>query len=72
LHSENFRDMPKMKTHSSAKKRLKKTATGKIKRSAAYMNHKLYKKSTRRKRDLNGSKYVADCDMPRIKKLMPN
>ena len=37
--------MPKMKTKSSAKKRFKLTATGKIKRKHAFKNHILTKKS---------------------------
>ncbi|MFN5319624.1 MAG: 50S ribosomal protein L35, partial [Bacteroidia bacterium] len=37
--------MPKMKTNSSAKKRFKLTATGKIKRKHAYKRHILTKKS---------------------------
>jgi len=36
--------MPKMKTKSSAKKRFKKTATGKIKFTGAYRRHLLAKK----------------------------
>jgi large subunit ribosomal protein L35 len=33
--------MPKIKTHRGAAKRFKKTGTGKIKRSKAYMSHNL-------------------------------
>jgi large subunit ribosomal protein L35 len=44
--------MPKMKTKSSAKKRFKRTATGKIKRAAAYRSHILTSKTTKRKRKL--------------------
>ena len=39
--------MPKMKTHSGAKKRFKLTGTGKIKRKHAYKSHILTKKSTK-------------------------
>jgi large subunit ribosomal protein L35 len=44
--------MPKVKKHSSAKKRFKVTATGKIKRKRTGMRHNLSQKSTKRKRRL--------------------
>ncbi|MSV49345.1 MAG: 50S ribosomal protein L35, partial [Actinobacteria bacterium] len=47
--------MPKMKTHSGAKKRYKVTGTGKITRRKAGLNHILEKKSPKRKRRLAGS-----------------
>ena len=42
--------MPKMKSHSGAKKRFKKTATGKLKARHANSSHILEKKSPKRKR----------------------
>ncbi|RMF35663.1 MAG: 50S ribosomal protein L35, partial [Chlorobiota bacterium] len=42
--------MPKMKTHSGAKKRYKVTATGKIVREKAYRSHILTSKDRKRKR----------------------
>ncbi|MBI49164.1 MAG: 50S ribosomal protein L35, partial [Crocinitomicaceae bacterium] len=39
--------MPKMKTKSSAKKRFKLTASGKIKRKHAFKSHILTKKGTK-------------------------
>ena len=44
--------MPKIKTHSGAKKRFKLTKTGKVKRAHAYKSHILNKKTTKRKRNL--------------------
>jgi large subunit ribosomal protein L35 len=44
--------MPKIKTHSGAKKRFKLTKSGKVKRSQAYKRHILTKKSTKLKRGL--------------------
>lgn len=44
--------MPKVKTNSSAKKRFKVTATGKIVYQKAFRRHILTKKSTKRKRAL--------------------
>ena len=42
--------MPKMKTHSGAKKRFRKTAKGKLRGRRAYSSHILEKKSPGRKR----------------------
>lgn len=44
--------MPKLKTHTGAKKRFKLTKNGKVKRAKAYKSHILNKKSTKRKRNL--------------------
>ena len=43
--------MPKMKTHSGAKKRFKVTANGKVRGRHAFSSHILEKKSPKRKRD---------------------
>lgn len=50
--------MPKMKSHSGAKKRFKLTASGKVKRYKAGKSHILNKKSTKRKRGLRQGTYV--------------
>ena len=50
--------MPKMKSHSGAKKRFRLTATGKVKRTKAGKNHILTKKSTKRKRGLRHGGFV--------------
>lgn len=63
--------MPKMKTHSGAAKRFRKTATGKIKHGRAYHSHILTKKDTKRKRGLRGVKIMDACDAQRIVKLIP-
>ena len=44
--------MPKMKTHSGAKKRFKVTGGGKVKARHAFTSHILEKKSPKRKRHL--------------------
>jgi large subunit ribosomal protein L35 len=59
--------MPKMKTKSSAKKRFKLTASGKIKRKHAFKSHILTKKSTKQKRNLTKSGLVHEADEPNIK-----
>ena len=62
--------MPKMKTHSSAKKRFKVTGTGKIKRKHAYKSHILTKKTTKQKRALTHSAIVSTADMNRVEKML--
>ena len=42
--------MPKLKTHSGAKKRFNLTKTGKVKRAKAFKSHILTKKDTKRTR----------------------
>jgi large subunit ribosomal protein L35 len=59
-----------MKTNSSAKKRFKVTATGKIKRKHAYKRHILTKKSTKRKRALTKDGLVHDGDMKNVKAML--
>jgi len=62
--------MSKMKTHKGAKKRFKKTGTGKIMRGSKNLNHFLEKKTSQRKRRLSGDHEVSAADSPRIKKLL--
>lgn len=62
--------MPKIKTHSSAKKRFKLTGTGKVKRKHAYKSHILTKKETKRKRNLTHSALVDKTDMKRVRKML--
>ena len=62
--------MPKMKTKSSAKKRFKLTATGKIKRKHAFKNHILTKKSKKRKLRLTHSTTVNQRDSKNIKEQL--
>ena len=62
--------MPKMKTHSGAKKRFKTTANGKVKGRHAFTSHILEKKSAKRKRRLGRDATISDHDTPRVKKLL--
>lgn len=62
--------MPKMKTVSSAKKRFRLTATGKIKRKHAFKSHILTKKATKRKRNLTHSTLVDKDNMKVVKKML--
>ena len=62
--------MPKMKTHSSAKKRFKLTGSGKVKRFQAFTSHMMRNKSKKQKGHLVGSTLVSEADTPRIKRLL--
>jgi large subunit ribosomal protein L35 len=62
--------MPKMKTHSGAKKRFKTTAKGKIRGRHAMTSHILGKKSAKRKRRLGRPVELAPEDALRVKKLL--
>ena len=61
--------MPKMKTHSGAKKRFSLTGTGKIKRKHAAKSHILTKKTTKAKRALTQTGLVDSADLPRVKAM---
>ncbi|TYQ15917.1 UNVERIFIED_CONTAM: large subunit ribosomal protein L35 [Acetivibrio alkalicellulosi] len=63
--------MPKIKTHSSSKKRFSLTGTGKVKRFKAYKSHILTKKSTKRKRNLRKSTIASDANQAIIKVMIP-
>ncbi len=62
--------MPKMKSHSGAAKRYKKTGSGKLVRQKAGLNHILGKKSARRKRRLTGEFDMAPGDAARAKRML--
>ena len=50
--------MPKIKTHSGAKKRFNLTKTGKVKRAQQGKNHILTKKTSKRKMGLRQGAYM--------------
>jgi large subunit ribosomal protein L35 len=62
--------MPKMKTHSGAKKRFKKTAGGKLRGHRAYSSHILEKKSPKRKRRMRRPVDIAPTDSKRVDTLL--
>jgi large subunit ribosomal protein L35 len=62
--------MPKMKSHSGAKKRFKKTATGKLKARHAFSSHILEKKSPKRKRGFRKDVSVAKADRKTVTQLL--
>jgi large subunit ribosomal protein L35 len=63
--------MPKMKTKRGAAKRLKTTASGKLKRHKGWKSHLLEAKSPRRRRHLRKAALVSHADERRLKALVP-
>jgi large subunit ribosomal protein L35 len=62
--------MPKMKTHSGAKKRFRKSSKGKLRARHSFTSHNLGKKSAKRKRHLGRPVVVAEADRKRVEALM--
>jgi large subunit ribosomal protein L35 len=63
--------MPKMKTHTGAKKRFKVTGSGKVKRLKAFKSHILTKKTSKRKRNLRRATIVGtNGEAKNIKRLI--
>ncbi len=62
--------MPKMKTHSSAKKRFSLTGTGKVKRSQANQRHLMRKKTKKAKRHGRNGLIVHVAEHARIERLL--
>ena len=63
--------MPKIKTHSGAKKRFKLSKNGKPIRAHANKSHILTKKSTKRKRALRQTVVADKTNTAQIKRLIP-
>ena len=63
--------MPKIKTHSGAKKRFKISKNGKPIRAHANKSHILNKKTTKRKRGLRKGVYADVTNAPTIRKMIP-
>lgn len=62
--------MPKMKTHSSAKKRFKLTGTGKVTCAHANKSHRLRKRDKSRKRRLTWTTTVDVADEGRVLRML--
>jgi large subunit ribosomal protein L35 len=62
--------MPKTKTSSSAKKRFKVTAGGKVLRRHAMKSHNLTKKTSKRKRGFRKDEAVAAVDVPAVRQML--
>lgn len=63
--------MPKIKTHSGAKKRFKLTKNGKVKYFNANKSHILTKKTRKRKRNLKKVSYMKKANEVAVKFLLP-
>ena len=63
--------MPKIKTHSGAKKRFKVTGSGKVKFQHINKRHRLNQKDHKRKRQLRGAAYADDSNIANVKALIP-
>ena len=59
-----------MKTHSGAKKRFRKTGTGKLRGRRAYSSHILEKKSPKRKRRMSRPVEIAPSDAKTVRTLL--
>jgi large subunit ribosomal protein L35 len=62
--------MPKMKTHSGAKKRFRLTGTGKVRARHSFTSHILEKKSPKRKRHLGRPVAIAKSDERAVKRML--
>ncbi|MCB2153532.1 50S ribosomal protein L35 [bacterium] len=62
--------MPKMKTKAAMKKRIKVTASGRIKHKKQGLRHILTKKDAKRKRHLRKHTYVDGSDEGRLKRML--
>ncbi|WP_440998998.1 50S ribosomal protein L35 [Fodinibius sp. SL11] len=63
--------MPKMKSHSGAKKRFKKTGSGKFMRKKAGKAHILTKKTSRKKRKLGKATKVDKTQQKDVEQMLP-
>jgi large subunit ribosomal protein L35 len=64
--------MPKLKTHSGAKKRFRTTGTGKVKSAKAGRQHLLAHKGRSRMRRLETGLILNETQAAKIKSLLPN
>jgi len=63
--------MPKLKTHSGASKRFKKTGSGGFKCKQSHKHHILTKKTTKRKRQLRKTAILHPSDTPLVARMLP-
>ena len=64
-------EMPKMKTKSSAKKRFKVTATGKVVSAQAGKRHGMIKRTKKFIRNARGTTVMSEPDQKAVKQYMP-
>jgi large subunit ribosomal protein L35 len=63
--------MPKIKSHSGAKKRFKVTGTGKVVHGMTGKRHLLSNKPRARKKTLRGTGVLFETDAERVHKMLP-
>jgi len=63
--------MPKLRTHKSAAKRFRFTATGKVMARSPHKSHLLTRKSAARKRRLQRPHQVTGGDANRVERMLP-
>ena len=64
--------MPKLKTHSGAKKRFKLTKSGKVKRTHAFTGHDIKgRKNAKKKRDLRRVVVADVTNVAKVKRMIP-
>ena len=63
--------MPKIKTHSGAKKRFNLSKNGKVIRAHANKSHILNKKTTKRKRGLRQTAVTDKTNVAAVKRMIP-
>ena len=65
--------MPKIKSHSGAKKRFKFSKSGKVKYKHAFMSHLSngHGKTTKRKRGLRKGAYADVTNAPAVRQMLP-
>ncbi len=64
--------MPKLKTKSSARKRFRFTASGKVRANFAFKGHNLRKRPKKMKRQARGTMILCRSDARIVKSYMPN
>jgi large subunit ribosomal protein L35 len=63
--------MPKFKSHSGTKKRLKRTASGALSRPSTFGGHLMSHKSPKQNRQQRRKETVGNSDLKRIKHQVP-
>ncbi len=63
--------MPKQKSHSGTKKRLKRTGTGKLVRPSTFQGHLMSHKTPKQNRQSRTTESVKTSDLKRIKHMVP-
>jgi large subunit ribosomal protein L35 len=64
--------MPKMRSHSSTKKRIRVTGSGKFRRGQAGIRHLAPATTSKQSRHLRKASLVATCDARRIRQQLDN